>query len=132
MDAMPDRRTVPAWGASGLLLPFGLGAACSIFLWASFGKKLPVRPVSVFGLLTSEGALEISVATVNFGATSSGLACKVGVSVGITDFFGFIAEVLRKGSSCASKPSNFRKKGSVGADKWARSIPVRECPFVTF
>ena len=95
-----------------------------------FGKKLPVGPVSVFGLLISGGALETSVATVNFGATSSGLACKVGVSVEITDFFGFTAEVLRKGSSCAGKPSNFLKKGSVGAVKCERSIAVRGCSLI--
>ena len=95
-----------------------------------FGKKLPVGPVSVLGLLTSEDTLEISVATVNFGATSSGLACKVGVSVGITDFFGFMAEALRKGSACAGKPSNFLKKGSVGAVKCERSIAVRGCSLI--
>ena len=90
-----------------------------------FGKKLPVGPVSVLGLLTSKGALEISVATVNFGATSSGLACKVGVSVGITDFFGFTAEALRRGSSCPNKSVDLLKKGSVEAVKCEQSIAVR-------
>ena len=67
-------------------------------------------PVSVLGLLTSEDTLEISVATVNFGATSSGLACKVGVSVGITDFFGFLAEALRKGSAYAGTSVDLLQK----------------------
>ena len=88
-----------------------------------FGKKLPVEPVSVFGLLTSGGALEISVATVNFGATSSGLACKVGVSVGITDFFGFTTEALRKGLAYAGKSVDLlQKKALLGLSSVRKTL----------